>query len=258
MQNSAVVNFRDIGGITNQNDKIVRKNVFFRSGQLSDLSQNESQAFCSKYNLQIVTDLRSAQEIKNDPEYVGKNTQYLHIDILKNMKVHGASLKDFDRLESAQSAKNYMVELYKNIATDPCAHEGYHTFFEAILSLEKNKGFLFHCFAGKDRTGIGAMLILEALNVSKEKIYADYLKTNTMRKAANDEFLAELRAKDSSKNEIEAMEVALTVEKQYLDAFYKTVEEGYGNMQNYLRQAIGLTNEQIDIMQKRFLLSNNK
>ena len=48
---------------------------------------------------------------------------------------------------------------------------------------------LFHCFTGKDRTGIAAMLVLLALGVSREDAIADYMLTNVYRKAIIDKFM---------------------------------------------------------------------
>ena len=65
---------------------------------------------------------------------------------------------------------------------------------QLLLNTEEGSTLL-HCFAGKDRTGISAAVILTILGASKDDIAADYLKTNQLRKKENEELLGQLRAR---------------------------------------------------------------
>lgn len=84
--------------------------------------------------------------------------------------------------------------------------------FWKLLSYPQ-EAILFHCFAGKDRTGIGAALILSALGVEHSYILEDYLKTNEQRKTANEQIIAQYQANGTPLAEIQQLETLLYVKK---------------------------------------------
>lgn len=97
----------------------------------------------------------------------------------------------------------------------------------------------FHCFAGKDRTGVAAALILKSLGVSDEQIFADYLKTITARKQENQAILDYLRDQLTS-SQLQDVAVALTVQKSYLERYFKAIKQNYGDFDNYLIKGLDL------------------
>ncbi|GMA54609.1 hypothetical protein GCM10025857_59660 [Alicyclobacillus contaminans] len=134
-----------------------------------------------------------------------------------------------------------MHETYRTMAVNPSAQNGFQKMIESALSIDSDKSFLFHCFAGKDRTGISAALLLEILQVPKETIYKDYLKTNAMRVQENDKVIAQAIKEGAHSKTIDALKIALTVDRSYLDTFYKTVEEEFGNIQQFLTEELQVT-----------------
>lgn len=250
-----ITNFRDIGGIQNKEGKKVRPHVFLRSGELSSLSTNSAETLETTYNLRKIIDFRSNEEVKERPDVSVPNTEYVHIDILADIQDEGASMEDFVKIGSPENAEKYMENLYEQIALDKSATKGYYQFFEEILSLQSSESILFHCFAGKDRTGIGAALILETLDVSEKLIYQDYLITNQLRQKENTELIAQAKENHLPTTTLEALNIALNVDSKYLDAFYATVNKQYGSIDEYLNQAIGLSKSMKEEMQNRFLIN---
>lgn len=72
-------------------------------------------------------------------------------------------------------------------------------------------------FAGKDRTGLAAAIILTLLGVSKEDIVKDYLKTNELRAAANEEQFEQMRSSGASDEAIDAVKIAMFVQDSLCD-----------------------------------------
>jgi len=70
--------------------------------------------------------------------------------------------------------------------------------FDRLLTLGTDEAILFHCAAGKDRTGVGAALILYALGVDENVIYQDYELTNLYRKASNEQYIKAMTARGVS------------------------------------------------------------
>ncbi|MBO0471311.1 tyrosine-protein phosphatase [Enterococcus sp. DIV0242_7C1] len=250
-----ITNFRDIGGIKNKEGKKLKTDVFLRSGELSSLTKEDEQRLEKKYHLGKIIDLRSELEVEERPDMSVPKSEYIHIDILEDIQDEGASIGDFVKIGSPEKSASYMAKLYGDIALNTTSQKGYNKFFEEILALQEQESILFHCFAGKDRTGIAAALVLETLNVSRKEIYTDYLKTNELRKKENAMILEQARKTNLEEANLEALHVALNVDSSYLDNFYQTVEAQYGDISTYLKQAIGLDKGTIEILNHRFLLA---
>ncbi|WP_207694740.1 protein-tyrosine phosphatase [Enterococcus sp. DIV0212c] len=249
-----ITNFRDIGGIKNKDGKQIKKDVFLRSGELSNLTKEDERRLETTYRLGKIIDLRSEAEVEERPDMSVPKAEYIHIDILEDIQDEGASIGDFVKIGSPEKSASYMEKLYEDIALNGTSQKGYNKFFKEILALPKQESILFHCFAGKDRTGIAALLVLETLNVSREAIYTDYLLTNNLRKKENAMILEQAKKADLEEANLEALHVALNVDSSYLDNFYQTVEKQYGDMSTYLKQAIGIDKGTKEALNHRFVL----
>ena len=210
---NSVVNFRDIGGFPTQQGTVVKTGHFFRSGELVNVAQEDQQKLVEDYQIKRIYDFRSAAETQERPDDSIQGTNYLHIDILADIQAQTASLEGM--LKTVGSPDEAMDMAYKEMVLSNSGRKGYQTFFENFLSYPQ-EAILFHCFAGKDRTGIGAALILSALGVEHSYILEDYLKTNEQRKTANEQIIAQYQANGTPPAEIQQLETLLYVKKEYL------------------------------------------
>jgi protein-tyrosine phosphatase len=99
----------------------------------------------------------------------------------------------------------------------------YKAFFQLLMD-EKNTPLLFHCSAGKDRTGFGAALFLASLGVDKETIIQDYLLSK--------KYIEEKYSGFVAKNPV--LEPLMTVKREYIEAALDLIDKEYGGMGNYL------------------------
>ena len=120
-----------------------------------------------------------------------------------------------------------MQETYRGFV-----HENAPRFAEFFrILLAKDAPLVFHCTAGKDRTGFAAALILLALGVPREVVMRDYLLTNELyRRPA----FAEGHAAE------EVLAVLWRVQREFLDAALLKVDEDYGGVETYLVDVLGL------------------
>ena len=127
----------------------------------------------------------------------------------------------------------------------------YKPFFEKLLALPASQALLFHCTAGKDRTGIGAALLLSALGVSHETIVEDYLASNVYRKTSNtklaDQLVQKMHINEQVANDL------LSVKKEYLNATFDAINKQYGLVSNFLKGPLGLDETKITLLKKKFL-----
>lgn len=232
-----LVNFRDAGGYQTTEGRKVKIGKIFRSGEIVDLSAGDKDKFVNQYGIKTIFDLRGASELAERPDDIFAGTEYVNLDIMKDLDGQSASLEDLTA--EPTSADDHMKFIYREMLLSDSGQAGYRQFLEQVAS--EDSPFIFHCFAGKDRTGVAAALVLGLLEVDKADIYDDYLKTNQMRKAANDLMIAGLREKGMGEEQLKEVETMMYVKKDYLDVTYATMEEHFGGLRGYVKEALGLS-----------------
>jgi protein-tyrosine phosphatase len=125
------------------------------------------------------------------------------------------------------------------------AEEGtssYQKLMEVVLD-ESNWPVLIHCNAGKDRSGVGVALILEALGVDRETIMEEYLLTNEISRIEEKAVFLSKQSKNSSRGNRYSKGTAASawlpivgVRAEMLEAFYASVNEKYGSMDAFLTE----------------------
>lgn len=243
-----ITNFRDLGGLKNKAGHAIRPNKLLRSGELSRISAIGQELLLNDYRLQAVIDLRSQDEVTERPDILIAETKYSHIDIFETIEDQGASMADFISIGSADKSRGYMKKTYQTMALNPGAQKGFQKMIETVLAMPADSSILFHCFAGKDRTGVSAALLLEILEMPKDVIYKDYLATNALRVKENEELVGLALQQGMPEKAIDAMKIALTVEPEFLDAYYQSVTENYGDMPTYIENTLHISkNSQKDL-----------
>jgi len=110
---------------------------------------------------------------------------------------------------------------------------------------------LFHCTAGKDRTGIAAALILYALNVDQHAIMEDYLASDYYRRKENERSIKGMMM--MYKLDEPTARNLMGVKENYLAATFNAITAKYGTVDNYLETVMGLTPDKRALLQKKFL-----
>lgn len=169
-------NFRDIGGYETTNGRFTRWGKLYRSGDLSNLTPADL-AYLEQLNLRLVCDLRTTEEARRSPNQLPSQAalRYLHHPIYE----HERQLSQWLRillLQKSQIERLWLEEVYIKRFLENNAPA-----FGRILTLmadANNYPAVFHCTAGKDRTGISFALLLTILGVPEGTIAADYTLSN--------------------------------------------------------------------------------
>jgi protein-tyrosine phosphatase len=221
-------NVRDLGGWPAAEGGRVRFGAVFRSAALGRLTGADA-ATLAATGLRSVVDLRGERERDHAPSLLaslpGVTVHWLPID-----PSLGASLRDLAAAREAtgEDAMALMRRAYVAYALE-WPHQ-YAALFDMLLQ-EARRPLLFHCTAGKDRTGFGAALLLTALGVEQEAIRADYLATNRL--WHGEPQLAALLPPAMA-------EVLLRVHAGLLDAAFAAIRTAHGTLDAYLAERIGL------------------
>jgi len=218
-------NFRDLGGYRAADGRRVRWGRLFRSDHLGRLTP-EDEAVLSGIGLQRVLDFRGEQERAAVPNRLAAARHHA-LGIEPTVVQRMQDLAAAGQRLSAAVAVELMKELYRALVNDQ-AHR-FAEFFEHLLASETP--LVFHCTAGKDRTGFAAALTLQALGVPRQVVVQDYLLTNA---------LYQPPALPHSDTPMEALAVLWRVQTDFLDAAFEVVEADHGGMERYLEQRLRL------------------
>lgn len=245
----SLVNFRDIGNIPTIDGKTVKSGFFLRSGEVVNVENSVVDKLLNEYRLRTIVDLRGKKETTERPDDKISGVDYVNIDILKDVKGQGASFEEL--LQGSHSADKGMFDLYEELILTKGAKKGYQQFLEMIVS-NPDKPILFHCFAGKDRTGLAAALILGSLGVSKDLIFKDYLLTNELRKPANQLITDQLKKQGLTDEQLKEVLVMMNVDKRYLEHSFKIMDDEFGGFNKYIIDELNMPNSFFDEMKEAY------
>lgn len=242
-------NFRDIGGYPASDGRVVARGLVYRSGTLSELSDRDH-ATMDALGLQVICDFRSTRERERRPSRLPEAARY---EIwTRDHPMSAGDLTEAMRRPDAtpETSRILMIEAYRDLAYEqvPSYRELFRRIADGPLPL------VFHCAAGKDRTGIAAALLLDLLGVARDAVLEDY--------AITDRFFArgcELVAKDPFGTKLAGIdqriwEPMMRADPAYLAAMFETVEARHGSGEGFIRDELGLDDAGIAAIRKRLLI----
>ena len=245
-------NFRELGGYEADEGKHGKWGQIWRGIPTCKLTGEADRAKLDALGLRLILDLRSVEEAKKEPDYVPDGARLVQICGLCAEDGHEIAFApgDIDRLmASAPEGCDVPRVLYRRMLT------GNKAFKELFRALEAGETpILFHCSAGKDRTGVAAMLILLALGASDETICADYAQTNVCRRAEIEavmqEHADEIAADPSCRNHYYRM---AGVSPEAAPFVLDTIRSQFGSAENYLEAEYGLTPARLMRLRRMYL-----
>ena len=173
---SGPVNFRDLGGYDTVDGRQVRWRRLFRSDSLDPVTASDARVLTGELGLLAVVDLRTNREVEREGRggLADVALHYHHVPLIED-------ITDGDR-----RLDRSLHELYVHMLADRA--DRISDALAAIASEVADHPTVFHCTAGKDRTGIVAALVLALLGVSDEDIVADYVLTQDVMPAMIERF----------------------------------------------------------------------
>ena len=220
-------NFRDLGGYRTADGRTVRPRTVFRSAHLGGLT-DEDRAALSALGVRTIVDLRGVNEAAETPHRVDG----------VECRVVGAHIEPGvgDRIRNAVTDGSATPHLMMQFLTDHyrdyprrCA-PGFRTLF-ATLSDGTHRPLVFHCTAGKDRTGFASALLLTLLGVPWETVMDDYLHTNEVWTGHIGRY-PEL--------DIDTRAAIIEARTPYLEAAFEVVRGDFGTPEAFAEKALGL------------------
>ncbi|WP_417477921.1 tyrosine-protein phosphatase [Maricaulis sp.] len=245
-----VHNFRHFHGYEAADGTRVRPGLY-RSGHFSRSSEADRD-LVRALGITVVADLRRPRERKLEPSAWPADHVLRVISSDADDDGEPPHLK-FLRTgdHSLEAVRAYMQSAYRRIPRETGNQSVFREGFKALASGEADGGFLVHCAAGKDRTGIFCALVLGELGVSRDEIIEDYLLTNT---AVDFDSLVPMVRQRLQENyghvmPDEVMRAFLGVEADLLHTALTTI----GDQDRYLRDVLGITDDERAALRERWL-----
>lgn len=227
-------NVRDLGGYATPTGE-TRWGAFFRADSLHQLSDADVQALLDA-GIRTVIDLRHDGEVKAAPNRLAglPEVTYHHLPLFRVM-VGSNGIMPPD-----------LRSIYLHIVDD--CQEGLRETFSAIRTAPEG-GVLFHCSAGKDRTGVVAALLLRLAGVDEEVIAADYGLTTQAMKTLRPVLVAQAVVRGGNPDELEPM---LSSRPEDMQALLDYLTSKYGSVEGYFQQQLGMDADQLHQLRQRF------
>jgi len=243
------VNFRELGGYPTKDGKTIKWQKLLRSGDLSRLTEKDVKNLAD-YGLHYDIDLRSPSEASWLQDRLPEDTIYRSYPVYPNAKNHESDLPPLpDKPESTDYSHPYALMIL-----NPQSQLAFRTMFQDLLANSApQKSLLFHCAAGKDRTGVAGFLILSALGVDYATIKQDFVLTNLVYSTMDQDGLRKQLQNDKAASFVNKMNTVFQVQGDTLDIAKQAIMDNYGDYETYFDQAMGLSKSDLDALKKIYL-----
>jgi protein-tyrosine phosphatase len=245
---TGVLNARDLGGYATQDGRVVRWGRVYRSGMLGSATTDDMTELRSR-GLRSVCDLRSGPERRAAPE-AWLDSAGIETWGYPDDEWTGDSRQLLERcLVSGERTREVMREAYAVMPFIQVTAYG-----EIFRRLALGDGpLLFHCSAGKDRSGGVAALLLKVLGVADADIVADYRMTLRVHDELCRAFVAIPRHAEANPDHAAAWLPMMDADPEYLRSMFDAIVERRGSVEAYLASDLGIGPGMLEGLRSRLL-----
>ncbi len=230
----------------------VRRGLLYRSGQHVEAS-DEDLAALGRLHIRTVIDLRGESERERHPcrRVEGFDGQVIfHEGETSSSPPH----LDIDAsVTTAAYARERMQAVYTRMPHNPAMIAMFGRYLRVLADNEGPS--LVHCFAGKDRTGVAAMLVLHLLGVSREDQIAEFMRTNDAPTIAvlRRQTVPALEERFGRTLDEPSIDALLGVREEYLETWWAEAERMHGSLDDYVSRELGVDDDLRQRLQARYV-----
>ena len=248
----AVTNLRDIGGRPTADGGTVATGVAYRSAELADTAV-ATDAVLARLAIRTVVDLRTDDERSGRPDQLPAGATLLVLDALADLPSGAAAQLPALLSEGGADAAlaqldlaGQMIDVYRRLVVGDGARTAYAGFVRTVIDPTRTP-VLFHCTAGKDRTGWAATILLLAAGVDEAGAMDEFLAVNP---AVRETFAPLLQQLAAAGGDPELLRPLLEVRAEYLQAALDAMHERFGTFDGYLRDGLGLGDLEVESLRR--------
>lgn len=249
-------NFRDLGGYPTTDGHHTKWGQIYRTGRLGHLSSDDLAVLNHRHVVADI-DFRTNIEEKLLPDKLPAGAKYYSNQIFKprtaKNRNSGMSEEEVAMYMDPGQGVDFMKHNYKMMIENPYCQASFRKFFATVISNADNGAVLFHCTAGKDRTGIGAYLLLRALGVDEDTATQDYLLTNPTIKPRLDARMKAFRLQGANDDQVANALAMASVSADYLTVAKDAIHTLSGTIDQYLHDYLQLGADDITTLRQLFI-----
>lgn len=246
-------NFRDFGALTTGDGRRFKEGKLFRSATLKAKTTADKH-FLDGLGLDVIFDFRTPTEIEESPDYIPKGTRHEAISILDSVDTENTIVftkkSKLHLLTATEEEMQGLIRVVSDTYVDMPFSDGYKRVFDAM---DKGETIVFHCTAGKDRTGVCAMIIEFAFGRKIEDVKYEYMLSNEYRADTNRKLYKLMKFFHAPAHSVNACMYALTNHEENFDLAVNTILSRYGTIENYLAKTYDVTPDRIALWSKYYL-----
>jgi protein-tyrosine phosphatase len=235
-------NFRDLGGYETQDGMKLKQGLIYRSDNLSHLSEDDIKKI-NQIGIKTVCDFRSDIELDEFPSPFSEKT----LPALKHIPIKTLGTKDLKELSTRDdvSSEEMAKEMQHHYVLYVHQHKKKYRDFINLVAFGEIP-LVFHCFAGKDRTGFGALLYLGLLGVKKETIIEDYLLTNKY-------FKGPIINEDWRNTSSDKLKPLFEARVDYINAAFSEIYLSFNSIEDFVVKELEISTQTLDLLKTRIL-----
>lgn len=251
-------NFRELGGYETADGKSIKWGKLYRSGVMNGLTEADYN-YLSSLDIKVICDFRTAEERSREPtEWQAGEVNYKFWPDPEGDFSTGFAAVFRDPELTPEKVKTAFGKSYFGMAHQQAP--AYAFMFDQLAA--GNAPLAFNCSAGKDRTGVGAALLLTVLGVPRDMIVHDYQLSDDyvdyMAVFANEDARKKAEEENSSysfffKLPKEIIEPIMATYPEYIETFFSDIEAEYGDVMTFLKEKVELTDEEIAAIRSQYL-----
>lgn len=248
-----IANFRDLGGYPSDSGKQVKWGTLYRAGTLAHSSDADLRNL-GQLQLVSLIDFRSSQEKEEEPNRLPDPTGFTVVEIPTLDDGNKALVGDIMARIDSGNFDGFDPNLAMMTANRQFATEFTPQFRQFIRTVLEADGapIVWHCSAGKDRTGFAAAILLRILGTPRDIVMQDYMASREHALEARKSQLLLLRV-FKGEEAADKLAIMMGVEEAWLNAAFEEIDAQWGSFDNYVSQGLLLSSADIQRLKENLL-----
>jgi len=234
-------NFRDIGGYLTKENQRMRWGLIFRSAHLAELTDDDHELL-GRIGIKLVCDFRTFEEAEAQPDRLPADgsMEYLHMPIAHGKFDPAEAIGRIKQGDISWLTDDFMTNNYLKQIDDFA--DLWKQFFERLMD-HCSRPLVFHCTAGKDRTGVCAALILLSAGVPESTVIDDHALSNIYNAPVIDRIKQEIRKFGINPDDMQSY---LSAPREAMQAVVAHLRNNYGSATEYLVEKAGVDRRDLE------------
>ena len=244
------VNFRDFGGYRTMDGRVTKWGRFFRSGHLSEIS-NAEQKYLAQLDINTVCDFRRQAEMESERSLLPGDPTIHQVEIVPGARDPNHIHQLLATATTPKDVFNEMVEIMRILITEAAPH--YRRLFEIMLGHEQG-ALLINCSAGKERTGVGAALVLMALGIPRDVIEQEFMLSKEYYPVHREipRVLEKYNVALPGEDGVKLVMPLLETHSAYIRVVFEEIDKGFDSDQEFIKATYGLTDNDLATLREKY------